>query len=277
MMSDPETPGSNPWMYDPLQQTGLTHVKHQILVSSGKGGVGKSTVAANLTSALHQMGLQVGLLDADIHGPSQAVMWNLPPNAPVHVHEDANFSLPWESHGVKVTTLASRMTESHAVQWRGPMLSMAVINLLCHTWWGHLDVLVVDMPPGTGDVHVSICEKLPHSGVVTVTTPQQVAVADTRRGMQQYVERGIKLLGIVENMSEHVCESCGHVNSVFGKSGAVQLSQEFTTPLLASLPMHAHVRYHSDQGMPMVIAQPDHQISKIYAQIAQQAWSMIHD
>lgn len=268
-----ESEETNPWNYHPIQQTGLIEVKRTILVSSGKGGVGKSTVAANLAGALHMQSLKVGLLDADIHGPSQAVMWNLPQNVPTPVHEDPNFSLPWQSHGIKVTTLASRMTESHAVQWRGPMLSMAVINLLCHTWWGELDVLVVDMPPGTGDVHASICDKLPESGVVTVTTPQQVAVADTRRGMQQYVERGLQLLGIVENMSVHVCEACGHQNTVFGESGAHTLSQEFQVPILGHLPMHAHVRFASDQGQPLVMAQPDHMISKMYVQIAEKVWN----
>jgi ATP-binding protein involved in chromosome partitioning len=269
MQNEHLTMQSDPWQHDPLAQTGLRFVKQQVLVSSGKGGVGKSTVAANLAAAFHVQGLRVGLLDADIHGPSQAVMWNLPQNAPVQVHKDPNFSLPHESHGVKVTTLATRMTEQHAVQWRGPMLSMAVINLLCHTWWGELDVLVVDMPPGTGDVHVSICEKLPHSGVVTVTTPQQVAVADTRRGMQQYVEQHIPLLGIVENMSAHVCESCGHVNHMFGESVCEQLSAQFHTPILGSLPMHAHVRAASDAGKPLVLADPEHMISKIYLNIAQ--------
>lgn len=283
-MSDEQNPSeSDNWLppiVPPVEagwDSGLTKVKHTILVSSGKGGVGKSTVAANLAGSLHMKGLRVGLLDADIHGPSQAVMWNLPENAPVPVHDDPNFSLPFESHGVKVTTLATRMAQQHAVQWRGPMLSMAIVNLLCHTWWGDLDVLVVDMPPGTGDVHVSICDKLPESGVVTVTTPQQVAVADTRRGMQQYVSRNIRLLGIVENMAAHVCENCGHHHELFGKSGALQLSEEFDTPVLASLPLHSHVRHQSDSGCPISIAQPDHTISKLYMQIANQVWSHIND
>jgi ATP-binding protein involved in chromosome partitioning len=277
MPNESQVSHTDPWHYNHLQQTGLTQVKHKVLVSSGKGGVGKSTVAANLAAAFHVMGLRVGLLDADIHGPSQAVMWQLPENVPVPVHEDPNFSLPFESHGVKVTTLATRMTDSHPVQWRGPMLSMAVINLLCHTWWGELDVLVVDMPPGTGDVHVSICDKLPDSGVVTVTTPQQVAVADTRRGMQQYVEQKIKLLGVVENMSAHVCEACGHMNTLFGESGATQLSAQFDTPVLGSLPMHAHVREASDAGKPLMLQDASHVISKIYLQIAHQVWSRMHD
>jgi ATP-binding protein involved in chromosome partitioning len=260
-----------------MTDNGLTQVKHKILVSSGKGGVGKSTVAANLAASLHQMGLKVGLLDADIHGPSQAVMWNLPSNVPVVASDNPMLSVPLYSEGITIATLATRMTDAHAVQWRGPMLSMAVINLLCHTNWGELECLVVDMPPGTGDVQVSICDKLRDAGVVTVTTPQQVAVADTRRGMAQYLNQGIPLLGIVENMSAHVCESCGHHNQLFGESGALKLSEEFQTQLLGSLPLHAQVRMQSDLGRPLVLSDPDHVISKIYAQIASLVWSKLND
>lgn len=260
-----------------MNDNGIQLVKQAILVSSGKGGVGKSTVAANLAGALAYQGYSTGLLDADISGPSQALMWNLPQNAPVRVGENPHLSLPFDSYGVKIASLATRMKQSHAVQWRGPMLSMAAINLLCHTDWGLLDFLVVDMPPGTGDVQVSICSKLPNSGVVTVTTPQQVAVADTRRGMQMYVEQNLQLLGIVENMATHVCEHCSHVNHPFGQLGAKLLSEEFSTPLLASLPLHGDVSWQSDQGMPLVLAQPNHEVSQLFISIATSIGTHYHD
>lgn len=260
-----------------MTDDGLQDVKHALLVSSGKGGVGKSTVAANLAAAFSKQGLSVGLLDADIHGPSQAVMWQLPQNAPIAVSLNPNLSLPFLQHGIKLASLATRMKQDHSVQWRGPMLSMAVINLLCHTDWGQLDVLVVDMPPGTGDVQASICDKLPQAGVISVTTPQQVAVADTRRGMMQYRQHNLKLLGIVENMSTHVCHSCGHVNHVFGFHGAATLSQEFQTPILAHLPLNSAVSMQGDSGLPLVLSDINHTVSQIYMQIASHLWSSIND
>lgn len=251
-----------------MNDNGLVGVNQALLVSSGKGGVGKSTVASNLAAALSHMGLSVGLLDADISGPSQAVMWNLPTDSTPIVGENPFLSLPFERHTVKITSLATRMSVAHAVQWRGPMLSMAVVNLLCHTDWGQLDYLVVDMPPGTGDVQSSICDKLPSAGVVTVTTPQKVAVADTRRGMQMYVDHKMQLLGIVENMSTHVCTCCGQVNYPFGQEGALQLSKEFSTCLLGSLPLSSELSLHSDQGLPLVLADPSHDVSTAYIKIA---------
>jgi ATP-binding protein involved in chromosome partitioning len=259
------------------ESSGLTGVKHHLLVSSGKGGVGKSTVAANLAASLAHQGLRIGLLDADISGPSQAVMWALPENTSVKVSTDPQLSLPFVQYGVKITTLATRISESQAVSWRGPMMSMGVINLLCHTDWGELDCLVVDMPPGTGDVHTSICDKLPSAGVVTVTTPQRVAVADTRRGMQMYQNRGLRLLGVVENMSTHVCENCGHTNHVFGHSGAATLCQEFDTKILCSLPLNAELRWQGDEGAPLVVADPSHILSALFLDTASEIWRLLND
>jgi ATP-binding protein involved in chromosome partitioning len=260
-----------------MNDNSLSQVKHTILVSSGKGGVGKSTVAANLAAALSMAGHQTGLLDADISGPSQAVMWGLPLNAPVSVGDNPHLSLPFVRHGVKIASLATRMAQNHAVAWRGPMLSMAVINLLCHTDWGKLDYLVVDMPPGTGDIQSSICDKLPNSGVITVTTPQQVAVADARRGIQLYADHKLSLLGIIENMATHVCENCAHVNHPFGQHGAQQLSKEFAMPVLASVPLHADLLVHSDQGKPLVVADLNHAVSALYAGVVKQIEGIMHD
>jgi ATP-binding protein involved in chromosome partitioning len=260
-----------------VQNTGLQHVKKFILVSSGKGGVGKSTIAANLAGALSKINLKVGLLDADISGPSQAVMWNLPSNVPLEVTENRELSLPFVSHNIKVATLATRISDQHAVQWRGPMASVALINLLCHTQWGELDCLLIDMPPGTGDIQVSICQKIPDAKVITVTTPQQVAVADTRRGMQMYLSQGLSLLGIIENMSSYVCENCGHISPLFGLDGAEQLCKEFTVPLLAKLPLDGSIRSQADLGLPITLAYPLHPVSEIYNLIAKQTWSVIND
>ncbi len=258
-------------MYD--QNAGLTKVKKFLLVSSGKGGVGKSTIAANLAGALNNLGLKVGILDADISGPSQAVMWDLPTNVPVAVTENKELSLPFVSHGVKIATLATRIADNHAVQWRGPMASIALVNLLCHTNWEELDCLLVDMPPGTGDIQVSICQKLPEAKVVSVTTPQQVAVADTRRGMQMYIAQNITLIGVIENMSTHICENCGHNNAIFGTDGAQQLCNEYQVPLLGPLPLDPFVRFQADSGKPLTICDPLHPVSKIYVKIAEQIWN----
>jgi ATP-binding protein involved in chromosome partitioning len=260
-----------------MNADGLSGIKHSLLVSSGKGGVGKSTVAANLAAGLSRMGLTVGLLDADVTGPSQAVMWGLPDNSVVQPSSDPQLSEPFSQYGVKIATLATRITESHAVNWRGPMQSMGVINLLCHTHWGELDCLVVDMPPGTGDVHNSIADKLPQAGVVTVTTPQRVAIADTRRGMTMYRNKGLRLLGVVENMSTHVCAHCGHTNHVFGEAGADTLCREFDTQLLCSLPLNSELRSYGDEGQPLVLALPTHPASILLGDAAKEIWRLIRD
>jgi ATP-binding protein involved in chromosome partitioning len=205
------------------------------------------------------------------------MMWSLPTNVPVEVSDDRTLSLPFLKHGVKISTLATRVTISQSVQWRGAMASMALINLLCHTAWGELDVLVVDMPPGTGDIQVSICQKLPNAAVVTVTTPQQVAVADTRRGMSMYRDQKLRLLGVVENMSTHICENCGHHNSIFGTQGAEQLCSEFGVPLLAQLPLDSAVRFQADAGAPLVIQCPEHPVSQIYNTISTTVWRSLNE
>lgn len=248
-------------------QTQISRIKHVILVSSGKGGVGKSTVAANLAASLHVHGHQVGLLDADIHGPSQLMMWGVHNPPPLVTSSDGANSVPVHAQGVHIMSMASRIKENQTVKWRGPMLTMALLNMIFHTQWGALDYLVVDMPPGTGDIQISICEKLSHAGVIIVTTPQPVALIDCRKGLQMYVDQKMQVLGVVENMSGHVCGHCGHTDEIFGAQGGTMLAQEYNIPLLAQIPIQTHIRSQADEGTPAVLKDPHSALAKIYDQI----------
>ena len=248
-------------------QTQIAEIRNVILVSSGKGGVGKSTVAANLASALHAQGHSVAVLDADIHGPSQNLMWGIADNLPLAVSEDGLHTLPHIAHGVAVVSMASQIPANQAVSWRGPMITMALMNLIFHTQWGSRDYLVVDMPPGTGDIQISICDKLPKAGVIIVTTPQPVALIDCRKGLQMYVDKHMRVLGVVENMSAHVCSHCGHSDPVFGTHGGADLAEEYQLPLLAQIPLQTEIRSQADLGQPLVISQPDHPLTHTYTNI----------
>lgn len=251
-------------------KTEISQIRHVILVSSGKGGVGKSTVAANLAASLHQKGHQVGILDADIYGPSQLMMWGVDNHTPLAVTPDGLKTKPVLSHGVHVVSMASRIKENQTVNWRGPMITMALMNLIYHTHWGELDYLVVDMPPGTGDVQISICEKLSHAHVVIVTTPQPVALIDCKKGLQMYVNQRMHVLGVIENMSSHVCAHCGHTDHIFGESGGGRLAQEYDIPLLAQIPLQTHIRSQADQGVPAVMADPASALALVYENVITQ-------
>lgn len=256
-----------------LERDGLTKVKNIILVSSGKGGVGKSTVTSNLASALHVLGHKVGVLDADIYGPSQNMMFGIPNNTPVVPSEDPRYVLPNESKGIKVASIASRINENQSVSWRGPMVSMALINMIFFTNWGELDYLVVDMPPGTGDVQISICEKLHDAKVVIVTTPQDVALIDCKKGIDMYINNKLEILGIVENMSGHVCSCCGNVDYIFGSDGGDKLADEYNTKVLGKLPIATNIRVNADEGTPITLSDPENSLSKIYISIAEKVTS----
>ena len=248
---------------------GISKVKNIILVSSGKGGVGKSTVTSNLAGALHRLGKTVGVLDADIHGPSQVMMFGLENNTPVRVTEDGKYMLPYEAHGIQVASMASRIKEGQTIDWRGPMAAMGVSNLFFHTYWGELDYLIVDMPPGTGDIQIAVCEKIRHAKVVIVTTPQDVALIDCKKGIDLYQNKSIEILGVVENMAGHVCSHCGNIDHIFGSEGANKLSEQYSIPVLGRLPLYSDIGKSSDNGLPIVLNEDYQELAKLYIDIAE--------
>ncbi len=232
----------------------LPGVSNIVAVASGKGGVGKSTVAANLALAWASDGARVGILDADIYGPSQPIMLGLQgqrPSAP-----DGKHLVPLEAHGVKVMSIGFLVDAAQAVVWRGPMVTQALTQLLGDTSWGELDYLVVDMPPGTGDIQLTLAQRVPVSGALIVTTPQDIALADARKGLAMFEKVAVPVLGIVENMSLHVCTNCGHVEHIFGAGGGARMAAESGVQLLGSLPLDARVREEADGGAPSVISAP---------------------
>lgn len=246
---------------------GLENVKNIILVSSGKGGVGKSTTAANIATTLNLLGNKVGVLDADIYGPSQFMMFGLTDNSPVVVSDNGNWVEPHVAHDIKITSMASRVERGKALSWRGPMVAMVLQQMIFETNWGELDFLVVDMPPGTGDVQIAICEKLPDAKVVIVTTPQDVALIDCKKGIDIYRSRNIEILGVVENMSVHICSNCGHEDHIFGENGAAELEQEYGSKVLGRIPLNTEIRIDSDSGTPVSLK--DGVISSVYKSISE--------
>ena len=228
----------------------LPGVSNIIAVASGKGGVGKSTVAVNLALAWAAAGARVGILDADIYGPSQPMMLGLAgqrPTAP-----DGKHLQPLEAHGIKAMSIGFLVDPAQAVVWRGPMVTQALTQLLGDTSWGELDYLVVDMPPGTGDIQLTLAQRVPVSGAVIVTTPQDIALADARKGLAMFEKVAVPVLGIVENMSLHVCTNCGHVEHIFGVGGGARMAKEYGVQLLGELPLDARVRAEADGGAPTV-------------------------
>ena len=245
---------------------GIEQVKNVILVSSGKGGVGKSTVAANLAVSLYNLSYSVGIFDADIYGPSQFMMFGLENNQPYKLTEDRKFTLPFESLGLKIMSIASTIRDDQAVNWRGTMATVALKNLLFNTHWGELDYLIVDMPPGTGDIQIALCDMIPNAQVVIVTTPQDVALLDCKKGIELFVQKNIKILGIVENMSGHICSHCGNIDNIFGENGADSLSKKYSVPVLGKIPIETTIRVNADLGMP--IAFTECKTSELYCDIA---------
>jgi ATP-binding protein involved in chromosome partitioning len=243
----------------------VSGVKNIIAVASGKGGVGKSTTAVNLALALAAEGARVGMLDADIYGPSQPTMLGIsgqPESA------DGKSMQPMMSHGLQAMSIGFLVDADTPMIWRGPMVTQALDQLLHQTKWDNLDYLVVDLPPGTGDIQLSLAQNVPVTGAVIVTTPQDIALLDARKGLKMFEKVGIKIVGIVENMSTHICTSCGHEEHIFGAGGAAKMCADFNTEFLGGLPLDMRIREQTDSGTPTVVADPDGSIAKIYKQIA---------
>ncbi len=233
----------------------LPGIRNVIAVASGKGGVGKSTVAVNLALALAADGAAVGILDADIYGPSQPHMLGLAEQQPVS--NDGKTMEPLEAHGLKVMSIGFLIDANQPMAWRGPMVTSALNQMLMQTNWGDLDYLVVDMPPGTGDIQLTLSQKIPVSGAVIVTTPQNIALLDARKGLQMFRKVSIPVLGVIENMSTHICSSCGHEEAIFGSGGGEAMAQDYDVELLGQLPLDASIREQTDSGRPTVVAEAD--------------------
>ncbi|KOR16605.1 ATP-binding protein [Acinetobacter sp. C15] len=259
----------------PLQSEVAAHprIQHVILVSSGKGGVGKSTTTVNLALALHKQGLKVGVLDADIYGPSIPTMLGNAGQTPMIENESF---VPLEAHGLAVLSIG-HLTGDHntPVAWRGPKATGALMQLFNQTLWPDLDVLVIDMPPGTGDIQLTLAQRIPVSGAVIVTTPQNVALLDATKGIELFNRVGIPVLGVIENMSTHICSNCGFEEQIFGTGGGEQLSEQYQIPLLGRLPLNGQIRENADKGQPSVVAQDA--AAESYELIAQALWSRVAD
>lgn len=243
----------------------LSGIKNIIAVASGKGGVGKSTTAVNLALALAAEGATVGILDADIYGPSQPQMLGIS-DRPESL--DGKSMEPLESHGIQAMSIGFLVDIDTPMVWRGPMVTGALEQLLRETNWRDLDYLVIDLPPGTGDIQLTLSQKIPVTGAIIVTTPQDIALLDARKGLKMFEKVGIPILGIVENMSTHICSNCGHEEHIFGAGGAEKMCQDYGVDLLGALPLDIRIREQTDSGTPTVIAEPDSQIAATYKQIA---------
>lgn len=249
---------------------GLPGVKHIIAVASGKGGVGKSTTACNLALGLAALGLKVGILDADVYGPSQPKLFGLRGKPRLIA---ARTLEPMERFGVKVMSIGFLVEEDFAMIWRGPMVISAITQMLRDVAWGQLDVLVVDMPPGTGDAQLTMAQQTPLAGAVIVSTPQDIALTDTRRGIAMFERVRVPLLGVIENMSGFCCPNCRHVTPIFGHGGARAEADKRGTLFLGEIPLDSHFREASDDGRPIVAMEPESAHAKIFIDIARQIWS----
>ena len=244
----------------------LGDIHNVVAVASGKGGVGKSTVAVNLALAWVAQGARVGILDADIYGPSQPLMLGLTGQRPTSI--DGKQLRPLVNHGVSAMSIGFLVDAEQPMVWRGPMVTQALTQLLGETQWGELDYLVVDMPPGTGDIQLTLAQRVPVAGAVIVTTPQDIALADARKGLKMFEKVSVPVLGIVENMSVHVCSSCGHTEHIFGAGGGERMAREYGVQLLGELPLDAHIREEADGGRPTVVAAPDSPRARPYFEMA---------
>src|SRR5450830_60846 len=243
----------------------LPNVKNIVAVASGKGGVGKSTTAVNLALALAAEGASVGLLDADIYGPSIPMMMGIegrPDSA------DGKTMEPLENYGVQVMSIGFLVAQDDAMIWRGPMATQALEQLLRQTNWRELDYLIIDMPPGTGDIQLTLSQKVPMTGAVVVTTPQDIALLDAKKGIKMFEKVGVPILGIVENMAVHVCSNCGHVEHIFGVDGGKKMAADYHMDYLGALPLNMQIRLQADSGKPTVVADPDGDVAAIYKAVA---------
>jgi ATP-binding protein involved in chromosome partitioning len=240
-------------------------VKNIVAVASGKGGVGKSTTAVNLALGLAAEGASVGVLDADIYGPSQPTMLGISGRPE---SKDGKTLEPMMGHGVQAISIGFLIDIDTPMVWRGPMVTQALEQLLKDTRWRDIDYLIVDMPPGTGDIQLTLAQKVPVTGVVIVTTPQDIALIDARKGLKMFEKVGIPILGVVENMSTHICSNCGHEEHIFGQGGAERMCRDYGTELLGALPLDINIREQADSGKPTVVADPDGRAAEIYRKIA---------
>jgi len=245
----------------------LVGIKNIIVVASGKGGVGKSTTAVNLSLALKDQGAKVGLYDADIYGPSIPTMLGLPEGTRPEIVDERTMK-PISAHGIVCHSIGFLVDANQAMAWRGPMVMGAFNQILNDTQWGELDYLVVDMPPGTGDIQLSLAQSVPVTGAVIVTTPQDVALLDAKRGIEMFRKVGIPILGVVENMGLHICSECGHLEHIFGEGGAERIAQDYKVNVLGSLPLDSAIRERSDEGIPIVAADAYGKVADIYRNIA---------
>ena len=243
----------------------LPNIKNVVAVASGKGGVGKSTTTVNLALALAAEGASVGILDADVYGPSQPTMLGID-GKPESV--DGKTMEPLENYGVQVISIGFMVEPDQAMIWRGPMATQALEQLLRQTNWRDLDYLLVDMPPGTGDIALTLSQRVPLTGAVIVTTPQDIALIDARKGLKMFEKVGVPILGIVENMAVHVCSNCGHVEHIFGADGGKHMAAEYKVDYLGALPLTMKIREQADSGRPTVVAEPDGDIATLYRQVA---------
>ncbi|KRG68920.1 iron-sulfur cluster carrier protein ApbC [Pseudoxanthomonas dokdonensis] len=243
----------------------IPRVRNVIAVGSGKGGVGKSTTAVNLALALHALGARVGVLDADVYGPSVPAMLGLSgkPDSP-----DNKSIEPLRAFGVEAMSIGLLVDQDTPMIWRGPMATSALTQLFTDTLWGDLDYLLIDLPPGTGDIQLTLAQKIPVAGAVIVTTPQDIATLDARKALKMFEKVNVPVLGIVENMSVHVCSNCGHSEHLFGDGGGQKMADSYGVPLLGSLPLDIRIREQGDAGQPVMVAQPDSAVAQAYLQAA---------
>ncbi len=247
-------------------------IKNIVAVASGKGGVGKSTTAVNLALALAAEGATVGMLDADIYGPSQPIMLGITGRP---TSRDGKTMEPMEGHGIQAMSVGFLIETDTPMVWRGPMVTQALEQLLSETKWRDLDYLVVDLPPGTGDIQLTLAQKVPVTGAIIVTTPQDIALVDARKGLKMFEKVGIPIIGVVENMAIHVCSNCGHAEHIFGAGGAEKMSKDYGVEVLGSLPLDIRIREQADSGKPTVVSEPDGPIAAIYRDIARKVAARI--
>ena len=242
------------------------NIRNVIVVGSGKGGVGKSTTAVNLAAALMQTGLRVGVLDADIYGPSIPAMLGIEgkPDSP-----DGKTIEPMRGHGLEAMSIGVLVDQDTPMIWRGPMATSALMQLFNDTRWGDLDILIIDLPPGTGDIQLTLSQKIPVAGAVVVTTPQDIATLDSSKAVKMFEKVDVPVLGLIENMAVHICSQCGHAEHIFGEGGGERMAERYGVPMLGALPLDIRIRERGDAGVPVVVAEPESDVSRAYRAAAE--------